>query len=176
MSRITCMLLSLGLLAVGCSQATETADTGPAETVTAQKPVPPEEPTTEESRAEEPATPVAEDSTERMKREVVEAGQAIAGWAADSRETLIETAQKGLTEVDQQIAQLETRAADLTGEAKTRFEEQNQQLQQKRQAFEERLEELRNSGDDAWKELSGGLRSAFQDLKNATDNAAKQFE
>jgi chromosome segregation ATPase len=84
--------------------------------------------------------------------------------------------QKKLDELNSQLVQLQQQGQDLAGDAQQRWEDRLSALQEQRQELQKDLDELGDASGDVWRELKEGLDAAWADLKNATDQAAKEFE
>ncbi len=74
------------------------------------------------------------------------------------------------------IDQLEGQARKADADARIRYNEQLEDLKAKQSAAEARLEELKTAGDDAWKDLRGGLEDAWRKMDDSTDSAVKRFK
>jgi len=194
MCRIPCLVAVAGLLMVGCADtSTPTAQnsSGEPQTVTANKPLAGEEvlegqtipaaelseevPAPDESLLP-PADSSEEDAAAQAHRELSEAGDAVADWAAETKDKLVALAEVRLAELDEKMAQLEVKTAELTGDAKARWEENQKRLEQRRSEFSEELEQLKSSGDAAWKDMAKGIAEAWTKLKEASEAAASEFE
>lgn len=81
-----------------------------------------------------------------------------------------------LKEVKAQIDFLEAKADQVKAESKIEFKQQIQSLRQKRDAIGNKLDQLKQSSGEAWKELKAGLESATEDLKGALGKAMDQFK
>ncbi len=195
MCRMHCLMVAAtGLFFIGCADtSTPTASNPPGQgtTVTANK-SPSGEPLPEgalapdgERSAELPApdesllppSDAAEESADaRAMRELKEAGDAVANWGAQSKDELITMAEERLADLDAEIDKLKSHSEGLAGDAKARWEEERQTLDERRAAFNEQLEELKTSGDAAWHEIAKGLMNAWSELQQASSEAAAKFK
>ncbi len=162
--------------------ATETESaqqTPPAEeTAPVEQPAQPDASPAAEPQGEKPQSEESQDEAaeERAKRELSEAGEALADWAAETKAKLIEKAEQRLAELDEQIAKLDEQSRDLKDDAKARWEEKKQQLDERRQEFSQLVDQLKDSSGDAWEKMLKGIAQAFADLKDAAKSAAAEFE
>jgi ABC-type transporter Mla subunit MlaD len=105
------------------------------------------------------------------------------GRAADSASDLFsqqlrdyrQTMADRLDTVSADIARLEARAEQLTGEARQEADNAVEALRTQRAAFAARLERASADSAAAWQELKNGLDNAWNDLKNARDAAMDRF-
>jgi uncharacterized coiled-coil DUF342 family protein len=80
-----------------------------------------------------------------------------------------------LKELKAQLDFIEAKAAQAKAESKIELQKQLQDLRQKRDAVRERLDKIRESSGDAWKDFKTGLERAADDLKGALDKAMDKF-
>jgi predicted nuclease with TOPRIM domain len=74
------------------------------------------------------------------------------------------------------IDALQAKADQAEAEQKIRYHEQIELLRTKQQQLEEKLEQLRSAGADAWEELKGGVELAWHELETAAQRAAEKFK
>ncbi len=88
-------------------------------------------------------------------------------------------------DLDQRIDDLAARIEKENSEARTKargreYRDKSQQeiaeLQRKREIARRKLENLRNSSQDAWQDMKVGIDAAMRDLKSAYDQAASHFQ
>lgn len=111
-----------------------------------------------------------------VKREIGEAIDATTEFAAQSKDEYVQAMQKRLDQLDRKIATLEQKSADLATTAQAEWEERSDALKRKRKAAGERLDELKSSSQDAWKDLQSGVDDAWAELSAAFEEAAAKFE
>jgi predicted nucleic acid-binding Zn-ribbon protein len=75
-----------------------------------------------------------------------------------------------------QIAQLEARVDKAEVDAKHEYTKQLQQLQERVDQFEQKIDEIKKSSDDAYGELKVGAEQAWNDIGNAFSNALEQIK
>lgn len=93
----------------------------------------------------------------------------------DQIESFTNAMEERLTEVADRVESIKEDAADLTGDAKAEFNEAIAALDEQRQALASRLDELQDSGTDAWTEMKIGLERSWNELSDAVDEAADKF-
>jgi hypothetical protein len=80
-----------------------------------------------------------------------------------------------LDEIKAQIGLLKAKAEKAKAEAKIKYNQQLEDLRQKRETVESRLEQLKMTGGEAWRELKTGVDEAMKNLENAVTDATAQF-
>ena len=194
MSRMYSMFALAGLLLWGCadtSTPTATNKSGDTTTITANKPpvdegssqdaIAPDEQDVEVFPAPDesllpPGDEPAESTDARAIRELKEAGEAVADWSAEPKDELIKKAEEKLASLNTDLDELKTQAADLGEDAKARWQEHQQTLEQRRTEFTKQLEELKSSSDAAWQDMAKGLKDAWSHLKQASKDAADDLK
>lgn len=81
-----------------------------------------------------------------------------------------------LKEWDDKIQKLQAKADKAKADARTEYQKEMQQLQQKRTEARDKLQQLQQAGDEAWEELKTGAEKSWNDLKSAFENAKAKFE
>ncbi len=74
-----------------------------------------------------------------------------------------------------EIDKLKAQARQADADARIELERQIEDLEAKRAASHQRLQELRQAGEDAWTDMQAGLEAAFEDLGKAVQSAAARF-
>jgi gas vesicle protein len=94
---------------------------------------------------------------------------------ADSREEVLDRLEAQLEHWSARIDSLATRAQDLTAEARTEFDRQLADLKTRREQAQRTLNDLRVTGEDAWRELAAAAERAWQELRRGVDSASTRF-
>lgn len=81
-----------------------------------------------------------------------------------------------LKEWQAKIDILQARAEKANAEVKLKYYRQVDDLRVKRDLIQKRYEELRHTGEDAWREIKTGLEKSRTDIKEAFERAAKKFK
>ena len=71
---------------------------------------------------------------------------------------------------------LKAKAEKANAEQKIKYNEKIESIQAKRKKLENKMDELRNSGEEAWEEFRGGVEQAWEELKNAVERAGDKFQ
>lgn len=74
------------------------------------------------------------------------------------------------------LAELKAQAKISKAEARIKYAEHIDELEQKVVAIKVKLKELGDAGEDAWEHLKGGLETAWGALSTAIRNATARFK
>ena len=80
-----------------------------------------------------------------------------------------------MAEWQAKIDLLKARAERSEAENRIAYHEQVEALQQRREEIKAKLEELRDSGEDAWADIRSGTESAWKALDAAISRALQRF-
>lgn len=75
-----------------------------------------------------------------------------------------------------EIEELKTRADKAEAEARVEYYQDIEKLQSMQEALRQKLYDFRNAGDDAWKDIKGGIDSAIDTFGDALKSAASRFK
>ncbi|HEY1407151.1 MAG TPA: hypothetical protein VF857_11125 [Spirochaetota bacterium] len=81
-----------------------------------------------------------------------------------------------ILEWDKKIDEMKKLSTDAASGAKEEFARVSEELRAKKKLTEEKLAELSRAGDEGWKELTGGIDLALDDLSKALDRAVAKFK
>lgn len=81
-----------------------------------------------------------------------------------------------LQEWDAKIDELAAKTEHATAEAKVKYQQHIHTLQTKREAAQNRLNELKNSSGGAWEDLRTGMDKAWSEMKRAVESAVEKFK
>lgn len=81
-----------------------------------------------------------------------------------------------IDEWDKEIERLMAKAAEMEAESREQYYEQMAELKSRRAEFEEKLERLQKSGEEAWKDLQTGLEMAALTLGETLRSALSRFK
>lgn len=91
------------------------------------------------------------------------------------RDAYVKKMKAKLDEWNADIAKLEAKADGAEADAKIKYNKHIDELQKQRKEAAAKLEELKNSGDDAWEDIKTGLESSWNSLGNAVKSALSRF-
>ena len=81
-----------------------------------------------------------------------------------------------MEEWNSEIDKMKAKADKADADAKLNYYEQIEELNTKQQAAQEKLRELKNSGEDAWEDLKAGFELARVSLREAVTSAGSRFQ
>jgi hypothetical protein len=94
----------------------------------------------------------------------------------DKRKAYEEKAEAQMEEWNAELALLKAKADNAKADIKIEYYRKIEILQQKHKDIRKKLEELKNSGDDAWEDLKEGAEKAWSEVKTAFNKAASNFK
>ena len=94
----------------------------------------------------------------------------------ETRVEFSSTREAQLEELEAKFAALQEKAKKASDELKIGFDEQVYEIEQKRNAVIDKMEQLRRSKDQSWQDIRDDLDQALLDLSTALDVAATRFE
>jgi len=71
---------------------------------------------------------------------------------------------------------LEAKTQQAKVEAKEKFEEKLKTLQDRREQMRQKLDQIDNAGEEAWRDIKKGVDSAWQSLNEAIKKARSHFD
>jgi phage tail tape-measure protein len=92
------------------------------------------------------------------------------------KRTYQEQFKEKLKDLSESLAELTFKAEQFQDNATVEFEEQIESLRDKQRKVREKLEELEESGDEAWEDIKDGIEHAWADLKKSFDSACSRFK
>lgn len=80
-----------------------------------------------------------------------------------------------LDEWSAEIDQLKAKAEKAEADTRLKLNEDIDAATAKKEAVREKLDELRDAGDDAWEDLKVGLQGAWRSMETAVQSAQSRF-
>lgn len=71
---------------------------------------------------------------------------------------------------------LEAKTQQAKAEVKEKFEEKLKTLQDRREQMRQKLDQIDNAGEEAWRDIKEGVESAWQSLNEAIKKARSHFD
>jgi len=122
----------------------------------------------------------AKGTYEDVKKESEKAMESTTDYTHEKKEEYVRQMEAKLEEFDKEMkefqAKVESRAAELKEESKAEFNQSMEALGKKKQAADEKIEELKSAGSDAWDDLKVGVDSAMDELARTLDRVRSYFE
>ena len=84
--------------------------------------------------------------------------------------------QAQLDEWETEINKLKARADKAGAEARLEYYKHVESLQAKHKAAKRKLDEFKETGDDAWEDLKDGMENAWSDLSNGVKSVMSRFK
>lgn len=123
-----------------------------------------------------PAVVSAPMSAQDVGKKATETGEAIRDYTVERKDEAVAHARKLAADLDAKIKELESQAANQTGEAKAKLQEQIKDLRAKRDAARAKLNELTRASKASWERAKEGFANAYRDLAQAYEKAAAEFK
>jgi len=101
---------------------------------------------------------------------------AVQDAVTQTKEDYQRSIQKQIDQISGSINQLNKKAETVDDEAKADIQRTVNGLQIKRDALQEKLDRLKNSTADAWKDMVAGINDSLSDLQKAADQALSQYK
>ena len=92
------------------------------------------------------------------------------------RQIFINKMKDKLDLLDAKISVMEAKTDKTKAEAKAEINNKINELKVKRLEAQKKLDEIRNSTDDAWESLKEGKENAYEDLNKFVTNAASKIK
>ena len=77
---------------------------------------------------------------------------------------------------DAEVDKLRAKSAQMSAEARIKYEEQLMAMRANRDAANKKLQEIRTASEAAWQNMQAGMDAAWASMKNALDKASSQFK
>ncbi|MEJ2069211.1 MAG: hypothetical protein P8X65_02785 [Syntrophobacterales bacterium] len=94
----------------------------------------------------------------------------------DTKEAYLEKLKAKLDEWNAQIDKLKAKAAQSKADAKIKIEKRVGDLETHRREVENKIQQLVQASGPAWKDLKGGVQSAWSKLDEAVRSATEKFK
>ena len=77
---------------------------------------------------------------------------------------------------DAEVDKLRAKSAQMSAEARIKYEEQLMAMRANRDAANKKLQEIRTASESAWQSMQAGMDAAWASMKNALEKASSQFK
>ena len=114
-------------------------------------------------------------TTEDVRHDAEKAVDTSARAAAQAKEDFEMRLKASLAEMEKEIDRLHEKGHALKDEAKARWAEKMADLEAKQQVARDKLDEVRKSTGEAWGHMEKGAQAAWDDVRQAFQDAAKEF-
>lgn len=110
-----------------------------------------------------------------VKRDAAESLTTTSAYSLQEKDKLVADMKAQLAIMDANIEKLRIQGKDLANDAKTNWELKMAALDEKRKLAKERLMEIGESSAMAWREVEAGVKSAWEELSKAFQEASNEF-
>lgn len=114
-------------------------------------------------------------TTDDVRRDTEHAVDTATLAATQAKEEFEARLKAGLAEMEEDIERLHEKGHALKDEAKARWKEKMADLEAKQKAARDKLDEARKSTGEAWGHMEKGAQAAWDDVRKAFQDAAKEF-
>jgi len=94
----------------------------------------------------------------------------------EKRNEYIKKLEENLNEYNAKIAEMKTKIAGVKADMKTEYLAQVEGIEKKRDAFEVKYGQLKDSNGHAWDDVKAGTEKAWNDLEHSFGKAASRFK
>ena len=105
-----------------------------------------------------------------------EKGEEVSEIVSRKKKFYVQKVEAELKEWGTKIDELKIKAEKLKGDIQIKYLEQIAELRSKREVLENKLRELKESGDEAWEDLKEGVDNALGDLRMGLKRAVARFK
>ena len=77
---------------------------------------------------------------------------------------------------DAEVDKLRAKSAEVSADARIKYEEQLKAMRANRDAAHKKLQEMRTATEAAWQHAQSGMDAAWASMKNALEKASSQFK
>ncbi|MEJ2023655.1 MAG: hypothetical protein P8Y00_01290 [Deltaproteobacteria bacterium] len=93
-----------------------------------------------------------------------------------NRDAYVQKLKAEMDEWNAEIDKLAAKADEADAEAKIEYHKQLEELRAERKDVEEKIAEVQQAGDSAWKDLKQGLENSWKILKISFSRAKSEFD
>jgi chaperonin cofactor prefoldin len=98
------------------------------------------------------------------------------GTGSEDRKTYLNWLDKKLKELETKLDEIKLQAHLGKADVKTEYSKQYEDLNRQRDKLRLKMDELKDSGGEAWDSLKDGLDGAYREMKTAVERAIKAFK
>ncbi|MBN2432332.1 MAG: hypothetical protein JXQ27_12720 [Acidobacteria bacterium] len=91
------------------------------------------------------------------------------------RHEFLQKIEQRLQELDEQLLRLQQKYEESENSVKADLQQQIRVLEKKRENLDEKIAQIKNSGESAWLELKDGVEKAWDELQKAVMRASGKF-
>jgi len=95
---------------------------------------------------------------------------------SEEKKAYQEKMEASIQQLNAEIEKLEGKAKSYQADAKIQANRALASLKERKDQLASKLEEMKASSGDSWKDFQGNLNKAYEDIKTAITNAASRFK
>lgn len=111
-----------------------------------------------------------------VSKQAGDAWNTIKSYTLDKKSEAVAYGEQLMKDIDSKIGQLEAKASDASGEAKTKYNKEVENLKVVRANTAAKLDKMEKESGSAWNEAKQGFADAYKDLQHAYNKAAGKFK
>lgn len=92
------------------------------------------------------------------------------------KEIYRQKAQAKFDQMNAQIEELLARFNETKADAKLKIKDQFEDLTDQQETVEQKIEQIKDFGEEAWQDMSSGLDNAFDELEDSFKQATRKLE
>lgn len=127
----------------------------------------------EKKEAGKTETPV---TSEEVKKEATEAVETATAYTQQQIQDYQQNITAKLDEYGQKISELKARSEEMTDQAKAEMASKLTDLNAKKQAMDQKLEEIKHASGKSWEDIKSGMDAAMEDFAKAYEEAVSHFK
>jgi len=112
---------------------------------------------------------------EDVKRDAATSMRTIASYSQQEKDKFIMDMKDQIAKMESEIETLRVKGNSLVGDARASWDRKIALLDEKRRVVADKIEEIGDSTNKAWSDISEGLEAAWEDLSKAFQDAASEF-
>lgn len=129
-----------------------------------------------ETKEELSETPLEKTTSEYLETETKEAMETAGKHLDEGQKEYQETMAEEIAGVDKFIEGLKITSHAVGNEKKAEYQSMIQELTEKKDIAQKKMEELKEASGDTWQDIKNELDAALEDLKKTYDEAVVKFE
>jgi len=119
-----------------------------------------------------PGSPAARPSgVRKLKQDAKDALTTTTAYLMQQKEQVQKSLGQRMSDFDKRLSDLKAKSGKAGDLAKSEWTNTLSQIQRKKEAAAEKLEQLKNSSTDKWREIKAGAEAAFADLEKGLKDA-----
>jgi hypothetical protein len=123
-----------------------------------------------------PGMALAGTTTEDVSKKTSDAWKTVKSYTVEKKNEALAYGRKLVRQTDREIKELDRKASQASGEAKTQFQSDMKELKAKRKQASQKLDEMGKATSAAWDDAKDGFADAWKDLQGTYEKAVKKLK